>query len=188
MTPRSKLNHIQLQSHPSLLKPVLRSAYLAVLHSLALLASVSQGQVRYSMPTMHRPVKDDKVRSLCLHQPGLIHHPGPAVHPSHSKAQPYSCQQGQTSGNPRCDSGWNCASGQPSMIQCVFTMVENIEQRLLHHVPTELAIDRSILPPPYEVSEGRQRVYAAIHSKFQDTMRKVPHVRLPCDAFILSLQ
>jgi hypothetical protein len=63
-----------------------------------------------------------------------------------------------------------------------------MEQHLLHYVPTELAIDQSMLPPPSEVSEGGQRVYAAIHSKFQDTMRKVPHVRLPCVAFVLSLQ
>jgi glyceraldehyde-3-phosphate dehydrogenase/erythrose-4-phosphate dehydrogenase len=70
----------------------------------------------------------------------------------------------------------------------VFTMDENIEQRLFHDVPTELAIDRSMIPLPSEVSEGVQHVYAAIHSKFQGTTRKVPHVPLPCDAFILSLQ
>jgi hypothetical protein len=70
----------------------------------------------------------------------------------------------------------------------MFTMDENMEQRLLHHVPTELAIDRSALTPPSEVSESGQYVYTAIHSKFQDTMRKVPHVQLLCDAFILSLQ
>jgi hypothetical protein len=35
----------RLQSHPSLLRIVLRPAYLEALHSLALLASVSQGQV-----------------------------------------------------------------------------------------------------------------------------------------------
>jgi hypothetical protein len=78
--------------------------------------------------------------------------------------------------------------GQPSLVQYVFTMDQNVEQRLLHHVPTELAIDRSTLSLPFEVSEGGQRVYAAIHSKFQDTTRKVPHVGLPCDAFILSLR
>jgi hypothetical protein len=44
-----------------------------------------------------------------------------------------------------------------------------MEQHLLNHVPTKLAIDRSGLPPPSEVSEGRQCVYASIHSKFQDT-------------------
>jgi hypothetical protein len=71
--------------------------------------------------------------------------------------------------------------GQPTLVQCVFKMDENMEQRLLHHVPTELAIDRSTVPPPSEVS-------AAIHSKFQDTTRMVPHVGLTCDAFILSLQ
>jgi hypothetical protein len=73
-------------------------------------------------------------------------------------------------------------SGQPSLVQCVFTMDQNMEQSLLHHVSTELAMDRSTLPPPSKVSEG------AIHSKFQDTTRKVLHVELPCDAFILSLQ
>jgi hypothetical protein len=78
--------------------------------------------------------------------------------------------------------------GQPSLVQCVFTMDQNIEQSLLHHVPAELAIDRSTLPPPSKVSEGGQCVYAAIHSKFQDATRKVPHLGLPCDAFILSLQ
>jgi hypothetical protein len=77
---------------------------------------------------------------------------------------------------------------QPSLVQCVFTMGQNMEQRLLHHVPTELVIDRSMPFPPSEVSEGGQRVYAAIHSKFQDTTGKVPHVGLPSDAFILSLQ
>jgi hypothetical protein len=63
-------------------------------------------------------------------------------------------------------------------------MDENMEQCLLYHVPTELAIDRSALPPPSEVSEGGQHVYAAIHRKFQDTMRKVQHVRLPCDEYL----
>jgi hypothetical protein len=36
--------------------------------------------------------------------------------------------------------------GQPCLAQCVFTMDQNIEQRLLYHVPTELTIDRSMLP------------------------------------------
>jgi hypothetical protein len=78
--------------------------------------------------------------------------------------------------------------GQPSLVQCVFTMNQNMEQRLFHHVPTELANDQSMLPPPSEVSEDGQRVNAAIHRKFQDTTRKVPHVGLSFDAFILSLQ
>jgi hypothetical protein len=56
-------------------------------------------------------------------------------------------------------------------------MDENMEQRLLHDVPTELAIDRSALPSPSEVSEGGQRVYAAIHSIFQDITRKVMYER-----------
>jgi hypothetical protein len=49
----------------------------------------------------------------------------------------------------------------------VFTMDENMDQRLLHNVPTELAIAQSALPPSSEFSEGGQCVHAAIHSKFQ---------------------
>jgi hypothetical protein len=45
---------------------------------------------------------------------------------------------------------------------------ENIEQRLPRHVLTELEIDYGTLPPPFQVSEVGQHVYAAIHSKFQD--------------------
>jgi hypothetical protein len=47
-------------------------------------------------------------------------------------------------------------------------MDENMEQRLLCHIPTELAIDRSMFHSPSESSEGGQHVYAAIHCKFQD--------------------
>jgi hypothetical protein len=65
---------------------------------------------------------------------------------------------------------------------CNYNGPEHEEQRLLHHVPTELAVDLSTLPPPSKVSEGGQRVYAAIHRKFKDTTRKVPHVVLSCDA------
>jgi hypothetical protein len=46
-------------------------------------------------------------------------------------------------------------------------MNQNMEQRLLHHVLTELAIDQSMLPPPSEVSEGGQRIYAAIQANFK---------------------
>jgi hypothetical protein len=78
--------------------------------------------------------------------------------------------------------------GQPCLVQCVFTIDQNMEQSQLHHVPTELAFDLSALLAPSMASEGGKCVYAAIHSKFQDTTRKVPHVGLPCDAFNLSPQ
>jgi hypothetical protein len=48
----------RLQSHPSLLRAVLRSAYLAVLRSLALLASVSQGQVSSTKAILYLPCAD----------------------------------------------------------------------------------------------------------------------------------
>jgi hypothetical protein len=80
------------------------------------------------------------------------------------------------------------SAGQSSLVQCLFTVDENMEQRLLCHVPTKLAIGLGTFLLPSQVREDRQHAYAAIHSKFQDTMRKVPHVRLPHDAFSLSLQ
>jgi hypothetical protein len=57
--------------------------------------------------------------------------------------------------------------GQPFLVQSVSTMDQNIEQHLLHHVPTELAIYQSELPTPSEVSEGEQCVHVAIHRKFK---------------------
>jgi hypothetical protein len=61
----------RLQSYPWLFSSSLRSAYLAVLRSLALLASLSQGQNQldqgYHKPTIHWPINNDKIRSLCLH-------------------------------------------------------------------------------------------------------------------------
>jgi hypothetical protein len=106
----------RLQSHPSLLRAILRSAHLAVLCSSALLASVSQGQVSSNKAILCQPCTDRSMMTrsgLCactMTLAGIDLPPGPAVHPSHSTAQPYSCPQGQTSGNPQCDSGPNRAS------------------------------------------------------------------------------
>jgi hypothetical protein len=87
----------RLQSDPSLLRAVLRSAYLEALHSLALLASVSQGQVGLTKAIPCLPCTD---RSRC--QLGSTRNSGPAVHPSHSTAQLYSCPEFS-------DLGRNCA-------------------------------------------------------------------------------
>jgi hypothetical protein len=48
----------RLQSHPSLMITILSSAYLAVLHSLALLASVSQEQVSSTKAILYLPCTD----------------------------------------------------------------------------------------------------------------------------------
>jgi hypothetical protein len=48
----------RLQSHPSLLRAIWRSAYFAVLRSLALLASVSQGQVSSTKAILCLPCTD----------------------------------------------------------------------------------------------------------------------------------
>jgi hypothetical protein len=104
----------RLQSHPSLLRAILRSAYLAVLLSSAPLASVSQGQVSSTKVILCLPSNDRLIMTrsgLCactMTSVGID--PPPKSHPSHSTAQPYSFPQGRTSGNPRCDSGQNCTS------------------------------------------------------------------------------
>jgi hypothetical protein len=51
----------RLQSHPSLLRAVLRSAYPAVLRSLALLGSVSQGQVSSTKAILCLPCTDQSM-------------------------------------------------------------------------------------------------------------------------------
>jgi hypothetical protein len=100
------------------------------------------------MPTVHQPVKDDKVQSLCLHQDvsrGLqsiqvtVQLNCTLAHKGRLQATHFVIQDGIV------------PPGQPSLVQCVFTMNQNMKQRLLHHVPTELAIDRNTLPPPSEV-------------------------------------
>jgi hypothetical protein len=79
-------------------------------------------------------------------------------------------------------------AGHPSLVHYVVTMNKNMEKNLFHSVPTEMAVDRSMLPPPFEVSEGGQRVNFGIQSKLQNTTRKIPHVGLLSDALTFSLQ
>jgi hypothetical protein len=78
--------------------------------------------------------------------------------------------------------------GHPSLVHCVITMNKNMEKRLFHSVPKEMAVDSSMLPSPFKVTEGGQCVNAGIQSKLQNTTRKIPHVGLPSDALTLSLQ
>jgi hypothetical protein len=140
---------------------------------------------------MHQPIKDDKVWSLCLHHDVSRGQPVTRGLQSIQVTLQLNCtlaHKGRLQATRNVIQDGIVPPCQPFLVHCVFTMDENIKQRLLHGVPTELAIDRSTLPPPSEVSEGGQRFYAAIHNKFQDTTRKVLHVGIPCDAFILSLQ
>jgi hypothetical protein len=76
----------------------------------------------------------------------------------------------------------------PSLVHCVGTMNENMEKRLFHSVPTEMAVDRGTFPPPFKVNEGGQYVNAGIQSELQNTMRKIPHLGLPINALTLTLQ
>jgi hypothetical protein len=103
----------RLQSHPSLLRAILMSTYLAVLHSLALLASVSQGQVSSTKAILCLPCTDRSMMTksglcACTMTSAGIHPPPGACSPS--KSQLYCCPQGRTSGNPQCDSERNHAS------------------------------------------------------------------------------
>jgi hypothetical protein len=115
MAPRSNLNQIQT-AVPTLIAE--SSFEVCISYGFTFLGPLSRvpGTSQLIKAILCLPCKDRSrmTRSgLCactMRQAGLTHHPGPAVHPSHSAAQPYSCPQGQTSGNPRCDSGRNCAS------------------------------------------------------------------------------
>jgi hypothetical protein len=44
--------------------------------------------------------------------------------------------------------------GHLSVVHCVVTINKNMEKRLFHCVPTKMAVDRGMLPPPFKVSEG----------------------------------
>jgi hypothetical protein len=67
-------------------------------------------------------------------------------------------------------------TGHPSLVHCVVTMNKNMEKRLFHSIPTEMAVGRGTLTPPFKISEGGQCVNAGVQSKLQNTTRKVPHV------------
>jgi hypothetical protein len=195
MAPRSNLDQIQTTIPPLIAQFLLEvciSCGLTFLGPLSISNSgTSQLDQGYPMPNMHRPINDDKIRSLFLHHDISQDRPATWGLQSNQVTVQLNCTLAHKS---RLHATRNVIQdrivppGQPSLVQCVITMDQNMEQRLLHHAPTELAIDQSTLPPHSEVSEGGQRVYAAIHSKFQDTTGKVPHVGLPCDAFILSQQ
>jgi hypothetical protein len=52
--------------------------------------------------------------------------------------------------------------GYPSLVHCVIMMNKNMEKCLFHSVPTEMAVDRGTLAPPFKVSEGGQCVNPGI--------------------------
>jgi hypothetical protein len=108
---------------------------------------------------MHRPINDDKVRFLCLHHD--VSRDRPATRGLQSiqvtvQLNHTLTDKGRLQATRNVIQDGIVTPGQPSLVQCVFTMDKNMEQRLLHHVPTELTIDQSVLPPPSEVSEAGQ--------------------------------
>jgi hypothetical protein len=135
----------RLQSHPSLLRTVLRSAYLKV---SAFLTSVSQGKVSSTKAILCLPCTDRsrKTRSglcACIMTSAGIDLSPVACSPSKSQ---YSstlllAHKGRLQATRDVIQDQIVPPGQPSLVQCVFTMDQNLEQHLLHHVPTELAID-----------------------------------------------
>jgi hypothetical protein len=83
----------------------------------------------YSMSTKYPPVKDDKVRSLCLRQDVswvTVQLTCTLVHKGRLQASRDVIKNGIV------------PPGQSSLVQCMFTMDKNTEQHLLRHVPTEL--------------------------------------------------
>jgi hypothetical protein len=66
--------------------------------------------------------------------------------------------------------------GHLFLVHCVVAMNKNMEKCLFHSVPTEIAVDRGTLPPPFKVSERGQCVNAGVQSKLQNTTKKIPYV------------
>jgi hypothetical protein len=113
------------------------------------------------MPTMHQPINEDKIQSLCLHHDVSRNRPATRSLQSIQVTVQLNCtlaHKDRLKATSEVIQDGIVPPGQLFLVQCVFTMDQNMEQRLLHHVPTELAIDQSTLPPPSEVSEGGQRV------------------------------
>jgi hypothetical protein len=98
----------------------------------------------YPMPTMHQPINYDKVQSRCLHHDVSWDQPATWGLQSIQVTVQLNCTLAHEGGlQAICGviEDRIMPLGQPSVVQCVFTMDQNMEQRLLHHVPTELAID-----------------------------------------------
>jgi hypothetical protein len=55
--------------------------------------------------------------------------------------------------------------GHPSLVHCMVTMNKNMEKLLFHSVPTEMVVDRGMLPSPFKVGEGGQCVNTGVQSK-----------------------
>jgi hypothetical protein len=55
-------------------------------------------------------------------------------------------------------------------------MNKNMVKRLVHNVPTEMAVDIGTLSPSFKVSEGGQCVNAGVQIKLQNRTSKIPHV------------
>jgi hypothetical protein len=96
MAPHSNLNHIQTTITPLIAESSFEVCISRCLTFLGLFSinvpGTSQLNQGYSMPTMHRPVKYDKVRFLCLHHDISRDQPATrGLQSSHSTDQPYSC-------------------------------------------------------------------------------------------------
>jgi hypothetical protein len=148
MAPRSSLDQIQT-TIPTLIAQILHgvciSCGLTILGPLSISVSgTSQLDQGYPMGTMHRLINDDKIWSLCLHRDVSRDRPATRGLKSIQVTVQLNCtlaHKGRLQANRDVIQDGIVPPGQPSLIQCVFTMDKNMEQHLLHHVPTELAID-----------------------------------------------
>jgi hypothetical protein len=94
------------------------------------------------MPTMHQLINDDKVQSLCLHHDVRRDRPTNRGLQSIQVTVQLNCtlaHKGRLQATRDVIQDGIMPPVQPSLVQCVFIMDQNMEQRLLHHFPTELA-------------------------------------------------
>jgi hypothetical protein len=113
MDPHSNLDHIQTTIPPLIAESsfeVYISWGLTFLGPLSIsVQGTSQLNQSFSMPTMHQPVKYDKVRSLCLRQDVSWDRPTSRGLQSFQVSVQLTVLL-STSGNPWYDLGRNCAS------------------------------------------------------------------------------
>jgi hypothetical protein len=151
--PRSNLDQIQTTIPPLIAESsfeICKSRGLTFLGPLSIsVHGTSQLDQGYPMLTMHQPIMDDKVRSLCLNHDVSWDRPATRGLQFIQVTVQLNCTLAHEGGlQATCDviQDGIVPPCQPSLFQCVFTMDQNMEQCLLHHVPTELAFYRSTLP------------------------------------------
>jgi hypothetical protein len=132
VAPHSNLNQIQTTIPPLIaqfLLEVCLSRGFTFLGPLSIsVPGTSQLDQGYSMITMHQSVKDDKIRSLCLHQDVSQDPPATRGLQSIQVRVKFSCtlaHKGGLQATRNVIQEGIVPTGQPSLVQCVFTIDQN---------------------------------------------------------------